>query len=141
MFRPVLAWVLISTFLATAPVTGAGLCPCQFLPELTCECTDGEHVGGAEWAPERADGAPVLGVDEGHDEHGGSCDHCLTAAAVAAAGAGDRAALARDDVGACAICLAAPARSRPVSGSLAAGPPYFPRPSAHLIRYAHAFRS
>lgn len=145
MARAVLAWVLTAAFLATVPVTGAGLCPCRLAkalrsqtpppsptppPATACKCC---HADRTPAAPDRPSPAPD-GPGDCPCKHGRTAD--------VAPAANDRAASALTecdaDAGPLAISTGADFARRARTGAFA------PAPSSHSparhIRYAHAFR-
>lgn len=152
--RTLLAWTLAAAFLVTVPVTGGGRCPCQFTkaartptpaptsltpaPPPACKCcrpdterTAPAHLGdGRQKPPPQPNGPADV-----------PCDHCLVVDAAVAGPWGERPEATDGTGDAIPLVGETPSRPQPTSGSLAGEVgATLPRPGAHLIRYAHAFR-
>ena len=155
MVRSALVWTLTAAFLVTLPVTGAGHCPCRFVKALhtppapatltpaappPCKCCRQTHDQDGPDRPEgtRQDASPMPDGPPGTP-----CDHCLIVDAAVPGSISERSVPASgigdwntppDDWGAAATSRV----GGPVSAS--AVPTPAPRPGAHVLRYAHAFR-
>ena len=154
MFRSVLAWTLLTAFLVTVPVTGAGHCPCRFVRSLhtsmpastggaavpsqsgKCCCQSLRHD-----PPERSEGSRPTPPHRPSKPADGPCD-CHVEAVVLPGTSGERSGSAR---GVWDAESPAEAGVEPTS-HVEAGPLTTPVEPGRVpvtrpyLRYAHAFR-
>ena len=150
MFRSVLARTLLAAFLATLPVTGAGVCPCRFAhslgtpvpaptaPSQNRKCCRHAFHRDAPERPSDSRPAPAHRPDKPSDAPCGC--HC---AVVASPGvSGDRSGAVRgvwDAVSPTEAGVASIAHGEAGPQTKPVEPARAPVPRPHF-RYAHAFR-